>query len=98
MQCNAVRCRTVIMQSNAIMQKIQCNGALTMQLLKDLGPYIQQGLQWVQQKKAEEIQNEENLEAQIYNYMCGAVCGYCQCVSLCTACSPGSVERCYVAR
>lgn len=39
-----------------------------MQLLKNLEPYIQQGLQVVQQLKAEEIQNEEGLEAQIYNY------------------------------
>ena len=39
-----------------------------MQLLKNLDPYIQQGLQVVQQLKAEEIQNEEGLEAQIYNY------------------------------
>ncbi len=38
------------------------------QLLKNLEPYIQQGLQVVQQLKAEEIQNEEGLEAQIYNY------------------------------
>ena len=53
-----------------------------MQLLKDLGPYIQQGLQWVQQKKAEEIQNEENLEAQIYNYKWGAFCSCCHCASL----------------
>ena len=41
------------------------------QLLKNLDPYIQQGLQVVQQLKAEEIQNEEGLEAQIYNYMYG---------------------------
>ena len=40
-----------------------------MQLLKNLEPYIQQGLQVVQQLKAEEIQNEEGLEAQIYNYL-----------------------------
>ncbi|DBB01590.1 TPA: hypothetical protein ACH3X1_000238 [Trebouxia sp. C0004] len=38
------------------------------ELLKNLEPYIQQGLQVVQQLKAEEIQNEEGLEAQIYNY------------------------------
>ena len=66
------------------------------QLLKDLGPYIQQGLQRVQQKKAEEIQHEENLEAQIYNYKCGA---FLQLLSLCcTATSANSVDCCYVLR
>ena len=44
------------------------DGCCVVQLLKNLEPYIQQGLQVVQQLKAEEIQNEEGLEAQIYNF------------------------------
>ena len=47
---------------------------MLVQLLKNLEPYIQQGLQVVQQLKAEEIQSEEGLEAQIYNYMYVALC------------------------
>lgn len=50
--------------------------AVPVQLLKNLDPYIQQGLQVVQQLKAEEIQNEEGLEAQIYNYMYGHTLHY----------------------
>ena len=68
----------IVSYINIYQKKHPSCSALIVQLLKDLGPYIQQGLQWVQQKKAEEIQNEENLEAQIYNYMCGAFC-CCHC-------------------
>lgn len=38
------------------------------QLLKNLEPYIQQGLQKVQELKAEQQQSKEGLDAMIFNY------------------------------
>ena len=50
------------------MEEDDSPAAVYVQLLKNLDPYIQQGLQVVDQLKLEEIQNTEGLETQIYNY------------------------------
>ena len=44
-----------------------------MQLLKNLEPYIQQGLQKVQELKAEQQQSKEGLDAMIFNYRWGCL-------------------------